>query len=362
MNYLRSRTVRGVCSIFVLATLGCHHEDLLMPSTTPTSPASHSVAALVEITIRDIGKPTMRAEALVAHSMAELNVLRAARALYGKSKWGAAFDLTVPKGQDGVFGNATIQLDPLSAGAFDANGQRYFQAGFRVRNAQKTDSVPFNTARTNLTFVPVSTAGTILDSPVSVWLRSDSTPANTALVRQLKPTGLATTEVAGRVIGFGPDVLQVVTEAEVAAGSVPAAGRNIFPYGFMTRRENDNTTRELPPSPDPDDFAGVMTIAFRLPLQVNNEDNPTTITLIMLALDDSQVRITQSLEEQDPVSAAAVQARATSLGADTVRTLPGNPGTFTQPTELICSVRTAGFRAAPTANLTNVAGLDTLIP
>jgi hypothetical protein len=342
----------------MLVVLGCRHEDLLMP-TTPTPLVQRGGTTLVEITIRDIGKPTMRAEALVGRTLAELNARRAERALRGTTDRGATFDLTVPKGSDGVFGDATIQLDPLDAGALSVNGQRYFNAMFHVRNAQKTDSLTFDTPRTNLTFVPVSTNSptTLLDSPVLVWNKSDGTQADPALVRQLKPTGLAATEVAGRLIGLDPDVLQVLTEDELEAVVIPAGVTNIFPYGFMTKlAANPASPRVLPPSPNVTEFAGVMTVAFRLPIQENPDDDPTTITLMMLALDDTDTRITQSLEEQDPAATAAVQARAAALGATVVRTLPGNPGTFTPATQLICSVRTTGPAASPTANLIDFAG------
>jgi hypothetical protein len=358
MNYLRSRTLCGVCSIFTLVVLGCRHEDLVMPTTTPT-PLVQRGTTLIAVTFRDIGKPTMRAEALVARSVAELNVMRAERTLRGATDRGATFDLIVPKGSDGVFGNATIQLDPFDAATFTVSGQRYFNAMFRVRNAQLTDSAVFDTPRMNLTVVPVSTVTptTLLDSPVLVWNKLDGTPADPALVRALKPTGLAATEVAGRVVGIDQDVLQVLTEAEVAAVPVPTGVTNIFPYGFMVKlAANPASPRILPASPNVTEFAGVMTVAFRLPVQENPDDDPTTITLMMLALDDSETRITQSLEEQNPAATAAVQTRANAIAATLVRTLPGNPGAFTPATELICSVRTAGPAASPTANLIDFAG------
>jgi hypothetical protein len=357
MKNLRSHTVCAVCSILMLVA-GCRHEDLLMPSTTPSPLAHRGVAALVEITIRDIGKPTMRAEALVGNSMAELNVLRAERALHGGGDWKASFDLTVPENQGGVLGNATIQIDPTAAAALTVNGQRYFNANFLVRNAQKTDSVAFNTPRTNLTFVPVSTDSplTLLDSPVLVWDR-DGTQVNTASVRQLKPTGLVTSNGNGNVVSVGPDVLQVLAEEELEQIDLPAGVTNIFPYGFMTKlASNVAAPRVLPPNPAPNQFAGVMQIAFRLPLQENPADDPTTITLMMLALDDSQVRITQSLEEQTPAGQQSVQQRAASLGATQIRLLPGGsvPGQPASRTRLFCSVRTTGFADEPTSFLVNV--------
>ena len=366
MKRFPSRTVCGVCSIFVLVALGCKHDDLLMPATPPT-PLVRRGVTLVEITIRDIGKPTMRAEALVGRSLAELNARRAERALRGPSDWKATLDLTVPAQSDGALGDATIQLRliPSGVGAFTVNGQRYFEATFGVRNAQKTDSATFDTPRHNLTFIPVSTTSpaTLLDSPVLVWNKLNGDQADPPLVHELKPTGLAATDAAGHVIGFGPDVLQVLTEGEVAAADLPDGVTNIFPYGFMTKvAENPASPRVLPPSPSATEFDGVMTVAFRLPVQTDPDDDPTTISLMMLALDDSDTRVTQSLEEQDPAAAAAVQTRATAIGADVVRVLPGHPGTFTPVTEHICAVRTTGPATAPTAFLVRASAFQSLNP
>ena len=47
-------------------------------------------------------------------------------------------------------------------------------------------------------------------------------------------------------------------------------------------------------------------------------DDPTTISVMMLALDDSETRLTpQSLEEQYAAAATVIRQRAASLGAST---------------------------------------------
>src|SRR5262252_9319881 len=155
----------------------------------------HHVAAYIEITFRDIGLPTMTSSALVASSVAELEALRARQ---GKR---ASLDLTVPANTNGT-GDATIQVAALSSGAVSVNGSRYFQATYRVRNAQRTDGAAFNTPRHNLTFVPVSITGTqntIGDTPVLVFNRSDGTPANPSLTRQLRPTGMIAVGLSGEI-------------------------------------------------------------------------------------------------------------------------------------------------------------------
>lgn len=334
----------------VIVGLSCTRD--VEPTRTPRAVTRHA-AALVEITFKNIGSPNMTSSAIVASSVAELQALRADRDGHG-----ASFDLTVPK-TTSESGNATIELDPLTAGAVTANGVRYFQATYRVRNAQKTDSVAFNTPRKNLTFVAVSTGSTISDTPVLMFNRSDNSPADPLLTRQLKPTGLVQIDPSGAVKPVSPDVLQVLTEPEVAAIAVPADVTNTFAYGFMVRRAGSTTTRILDPSPPPALFQGVVSFAYQLPLQSSPADDPSTISVMMLALDDSQTRITESLEEQTPAGQTAVQQRATSLGASQIRLLPGGsvPGAPASMTKLFCSVRTAGFAGAPTATLVNVGSM-----
>jgi len=311
----------------------------------------HHVAAVIEITFRNIGLPTMTSSALVASSVAELE------ALHARQGRRSSFDLTVPTNTSGS-GNATIEIAALSAGSVTINGSRYFQATYRARNAQKTDSAAFDTPRHNLTFVPVSTANTILDTPVLVFNRSDGTPADQLLTRQLRPTGMVAVNLSANITTVSPDVLQILSEAEVAAIAPQPDVTNIFPYGFMVRRTGSTTTRTLDASPSPVDFQGTVTFAYRLPLQANPVDDPTTVTLMMLALDDSDVRISESLEEQTPSGEQAVQQRAASLTATQIRLLPGGfvPGQPASKTRLFCSVRTAGFPGAPTATLVDAGG------
>src|SRR5215831_6942131 len=157
----------------------------------------HHVAAVIEITFRNIGLPTMTS------SVAELE------ALHARQGRRSSFDLTVPTNTSGS-GNATIEIAALSAGSVTINGSRYFQATYRARNAQKTDSAAFDTPRHNLTFVPVSTANTILDTPVLVFNRSDGTPADQLLTRQLRPTGMVAVNLSANITTVSPDVLQIL--------------------------------------------------------------------------------------------------------------------------------------------------------
>jgi hypothetical protein len=151
-----------------------------------------------------------------------------------------------------------------------------------------------------------------------------------------------------------PDVLQVMTESELTGIALPSAVTNIFPYGFVVKLIGSTTTRTLFPSPAPTQFDGVVSFAFRIARQPNSADNPTTISVLMLALDDSQTRLTQSLEEQDPVATTAARNRAISLGATTVTLLPGGTLAGVPGIRTVCAVRTAGTASSPTAYMVNV--------
>src|SRR5690606_411938 len=159
------------------------------------------------------------------------------------------------------------------------------------------------------------TAQTINDTPVRDLLLIDGSPADPALALQLLPTGAATSN-NGAVGAQFPDVLQVFTEAEAASIGRPPLVTSGFPYGFIVRKPSVPTTRALPASPAATQFDGEVTFGFAIPVQAPGSD-PETITVMMLALDDSETRVTQSLEEQDVVATAKVEQRARDLGATT---------------------------------------------
>ncbi len=310
---------------------GCDRDPV---SSRPADQSAPRAADLVEVVFSNIGTANFTVNARVAN------------------------ELTVPGHSDGP-GDATIQLDSVLAGQFTYTvGDttfRYLQATYRVRNAQRGDQRPFDTPRRNLTFVAVSTARTIGQTPVLRLLHADGSPADPALALQFIPTGLAFVENDGSLGSAFADVLQVFTEDEIADIAAPATVTNIFPYGFVVRRTGSSSTRDLPASPAAGQFDGIINVAYRIPVQANAADNPSTIAVMLLALDDAQTRISQSLEEQTASGRTDFRDRAAGLNA-TIRnllpggTLPGDDGART-----LCSVRTAGFPGAALAHITNVA-------
>jgi hypothetical protein len=94
----------------------------------------------------------------------------------------------------------------------------------------------------------------------------------------------------------------------------------------------------------------VVTFAFKIPLQATAAADPFTVTVMVLAMEDEDTRVTQSIEEQG-VGQAAFQQRAAELGATAVTLLAGGRYNGALPARTLCSVRTAGPMGAPTATL-----------
>jgi hypothetical protein len=274
---------------------------------------------------------------------------------------------TAPRQAGGAQGRALWSLDPLEAGdrrglqlepiavaSFTYGergngGQRYLSATFRVRNAS-ADSVAYAAPANNVTLVAVATDATIGETPVSRMRRFDGTPAPAALAAGLRPTGAVAIDGEGRLTTQTADVLQAFTEAEVADLAAAAGLGNVFPYGFMVRNPRRPIDRRLDANPADDQFNGVVTLAFRVPLADDPADDPFEISVMMLAVSDTETRITQSFEGQT-VCPAGFEERAVALAATTVTLLDGGIYSGILPVRHIAQLRTAGTAAAPIATL-----------
>ncbi len=301
----------------------------------PGLPGPGGPSSLMEIEISGIGTGQMNASA---------NPLPPAG--------GVGFSLSAPGGSGGE-GNGTIELAPLSTGSFTVGergdgGVRYIYATFRVRNAQ-SNGTPYDTPRNNLTFLAVSTGSTLSGTAVSRLRRFDGSAADDAIAPSVLPTGAVVQDRDGHVAPRFADVLQAFTEAE-AAGFATPAGVDVLPYGFVVSNPNSSTSRTLPASPAPGQYDGVVTFAFRIPLQASPAADPFTISVMMQAVDDNVTRLTQSIEEQGE-GQAAFEQRAASLGAASVTLLAGGSYSGGLPTRTLCLVRTAGPAGAPTATI-----------
>lgn len=310
--------------------------DMVAPDAPPDTPPDtqrvdgmHTLG-LVEVTITGIGTQSMLTS---ARSVAP--------AALREAQPGLSLSVSPVSGGDG-----TIQLEPVATGSFTdgergAGGVRYLYATFRVRNAQ-SDGTAYATARTNLTFLGVASASTLGTSAIRSMKRFDGSDAEASIAADFIPTGGVTRNAAtGTIEPNGADVLQVITEAEAGAVSAPAGVTTVFPYGFVVRNPTVSDGRTLPASPAAGQFDGVVTFAYKVPLQPTATEDPFTVTALFLAVDDGETRITESVEEQ---GTGSVQAGADALGGAAGVTLLGSSTTSVSGhgMQRICRVRTAG--------------------
>ncbi len=345
-------TLARALTLSALVFLACEPDAPTRPGTEPPStaddPGTARALGLMAITLT-LGDdaPATHAVGAASHATAAASAALAPGSLTFRAS-AAPLD-TLAGG---------VQLEPLRTGSFTHGergngGVRYVYATFRVRNAA-ADGTPYADARINLTFIPVEVAGTIDGTPFSKLIRFDGTDADPAIATQIRPTGMVWDNGLGGIKSVTPDVLQLYTEAEISGSELPL-GENVlqpFPYGFVVRRADGTTnTRSLPEDPAEDQFDGVVTFAFKVPLQATPDADPFQIVLVVQAVDDATTRITQSLEEQDAAGEAAFAARAAALGASQVTILEG--GSYGGAARRLCGVRVAGTSIEPLATLTD---------
>lgn len=239
-----------------------------------------------------------------------------------------------------------LSTTTFAEGTRSQGGQRFIMGTFRVRNMT---GAPL----TNLTLIPVTRANSISGTPFSSLLLFNGSPAPSAIASQIIPSGAVNLGEDGRIRSSYADVLQAYEEAEVAAITPPADVTGIFPYGFVVRHASTPTTRTIPSTADPNTWDGLVTFAFRYPMQSTASGDPFSIGLQFMAVQDTETRMTESIEEQqDTAAVRRLRERATALGATTVTVLAGSPAASPFVTDYpgqrqICSVRTAGAAGSP---------------
>lgn len=321
---------------------------------TRTKPVSGKSLGLMAITISGIGSNHMSASAKSVSPRAIVP--------------GTAASLT-PVSTTGE----GIQIKAVSHGSFTvgasgpdrtALGYRYFFATFKVRNAEYKSHDPYTTARHNLTFLAVDTKATDTcttdnncvtfgHTAVSVLTSYGGTPftgtAAAAVAKGIVPTGMVHRDGNGNIVSTRPDVLQAFTKDEVQSLSKGSDIDDIFPYGFIVRNPNNANSRTLPASPGSTDFSGLVTFAFKIPLQATASDDPFNITMMFLAVDDPVTRITRSIQEADDGGEQAFEQRASDLNAKIV-TLIGNTPAYNGSSHprVLCQVRYAGIPGSTT--------------
>lgn len=332
------RVLRGIATLPLLAAAACGGEPahtLLFPPHTVPAPLG-----VYEIEMTGIGTANPR------------STIRPARSAGGRAA-------LAPAGA--AFSFEQVASSSFTEGSRTGGGQRYVSFSYRVRNGT-------GQALTNLTMLMVSRPGTIAGTPLSALKRFDGSAADPAIAGFLAPTGnVAIRSDVATLQALDPDVLQVYTEAEVAAIIPPGDVTSILPWGYVVRAASpDAPSRTLPPAASASQYDGVMTIAFRLPLQPAATGDVFSMVFQMLAVQDGETRLTESLEEaQDSAAVRRLRERAAALGATTVTVLAGSPASAADAPHYpgqrqLCSVRTAGTAAMPVNYITTPAAYTRL--
>ena len=261
-----------------------------------------------------------------------------------------------------------VAASTIDVGSRGAGGQRYFTVVYQVRNAQFCGTpglcTAYATASHNLTLVAANTTANIANTAVSaISLYDGSTDAATqALATSLLPTHGMEFDAgggAGVMVHPGLESLQVFTEDEVSAASIPrdSGATDLFPYGYVVSNVHTPGSRALPANPANNQWDGEVSFSFKLPLQSDPKQDPYSITMMFDVIDDANTRVTESAEEQNPAGDIAADLRAATLGSVDLAVLGGRVAQ-TSIGDPICTVRTAGTAATPTATLADNAGVS----
>ncbi|WP_420130540.1 leishmanolysin-related zinc metalloendopeptidase [Longimicrobium sp.] len=318
----------------LLAGLAACADD---PTGTPPAPEpTPQVQGVYEFTVTGLGGPDVSASASAAPKGPSLDL--------GVVDTGLSFEL--------------VSSGSFTEGTRGQGGQRYVSVTYRVRN---TTGAPL----TNLTFIPASSASTIPGTPFTSLTLFSGGQATPALAPNIAPTGAVSLGAGTELRATDADVLQVFTESEIAAITPPAGITGLFPYGFVTRTPSGRT---VAPSTGPADYTGVVTFAFRVPLaSAGATADPFTISFHAVAVQDTETRLTESMEEaQDTAAVRRLRERAAALGATAVTVLPGSPAAGPEGPDYagqrqICSVRTAGAAGSPTAFINRIAAYTRIL-
>jgi hypothetical protein len=356
-HFVANLRIHSTALLALLALAACEDPIQPGPLSNNTNSLGHS-NGLVEVTISGIGSDQMSSVArYIPGTDASSQSSAATSGISRVSPMTGRLSTTnVPNG---------VEISALSTSSFTHGergngGYRYVSATYKVRNAPAAGGTGYSHTQLNVTFVGVNGAcsgGSTLDGTAICSLKTFAGgAADAGLALQVLPTGGAQINPAtGSLSASLADVLQVYEEGDISDVPLPSGGVSILPYGFVVRTSS-NSNRNLPASPSVGQYAGLVTFAFRVPLQATKEDDPFTISALFLPVEDGTLAVTQSLEETDAASVSAINSRASALSAY-VLSMTGQQ--FSVTTNGICSVRTAGDAGTPTAYLVN--GLNNVV-
>ena len=341
MKTLGARTSLGAALALPLLLSACGGGGD-SPSSPP--PTAHSSHGLMQLTINGLGSAAIQAQAASLHAGPQALVA-------GLGNDGDALD--------------GLDVEQVSAGTVDvgtrgAGGMRYITVVYRVRNARFCGTpgtcTPYTTASQNLSFVAANVAASLDGTAVTAIYREDGSTDATeqALAVQMLPVdGMKSSNPAGGVVlADGQASLQVFNESEIVGAFVDPDANYLFPYGYVVENVNTPGSRSLPANPANNQWDGQLTFAFKVPLQASPKNDPYSVSFIFDVLDDSNTRVTESVEEQAADGDVIFNQLATTLGGTDLAVLGGRIAQ-TNIGDPICTVRTAGPVSAPTAYLAN---------
>lgn len=304
-------------------------------SPAQTSSGVSPLSGIVEITISGMGTDEIDAKAEVFQ--------QSTIGTFGAAEKSAAQLTNVPTVEFKRIASSSTEVGVRGAG-----GRRFVSAAFAIRNADRCldlGNCPASPVeRKNVTLMAVAAPFTINESSVIRLDRFDGSPADPNIVFDVLPGhGM---NILGTESALGLESFQVFREEELPPKEANASF--VLPYGFVVDGI-DGTSRTLPANPPAQQFDGIVTIAFSLPLQANREDDPFRISVAVQYTEDGNTRVTQSLEERSPEGDLATLARANKLNTTDIVTLGCDRLPANVMADTLCEVRLTGPVGAPTA-------------
>lgn len=244
---------------------------------------------------------------------------------------------------DTDLGFKLITVETFTLGDRTNGGKRYINAIYEVTNNTTA-------ALNNLTLMGAFKATNTADTAISGLKKFDGSNAATSIAPLMQPShGLAfdassiTTSLP--VVKSNWASFQAFSETDTAAMPKGTAS-HLFPYGFVVH--NAAGGRSLASG-----AKGTVSISAAMPLQSTAAEDPFSFSWWLKAVSDPSTRVTQGL---NTIAADSnVEARADALGATTPITVLGlaTPSFTANPSNRICTLRTAGSPASPTHFLVN---------
>lgn len=276
INIERARSGgRAIAALLALAgAVACGDKVNGVTTVNVVTPVASGrvVVGAAEVTFTDLSHTDISAGLVLASSLTKLQQLDAAHDTVG--------DVT----------SVAFRLIAVSEFAFepaDSAPVRFIRATFAVRNAA-TGTPLFDPTRHNLTFVAVTTPNTIVGTPVRLLLQANGTPASATIAQQLVPTNITAITAEGTLTTIPPPIFVTLPDSVLSAIPLPTDASRLLPYGFLVRGLADfNGLVDINGPAD-----GVVSFAFRLPLQTPATSDASTMAVLFLLVNNTNATAT----------------------------------------------------------------------